>query len=188
MSTDDERFQQAIDFVLKHEGGLTNDKDDPGGITNFGISLRFLENANIDINGDKKIDSLDITTLTKEQAIALYKKEFWDKHNINDIKNLQVAKKLLDMSVNLGANTAIKLFQESVNSICPSYMTHLQEDGILGNKTISRVNLLINDLLRPNFLLNVYISKITDHYYNLVLANAKLGKFLKGWMRRAYDD
>lgn len=185
---DEDRFQEAIAFVLKHEGGLTNDKDDPGGMTNFGISLRFLENSKIDINGDKKIDSLDITSLTKEQAIALYKKEFWDKHNINDIKNLQVAKKLFDMSVNLGAKTAITIFQESVNSICPSYMTDLKEDGILGNKTISRANTLMDDLLRPSFLLNIYISRITDHYYNLVLANTKLGKFLKGWMRRVYDD
>ena len=33
-------FDIAIDFVLSQENGLADDPKDPGGITNFGISLR----------------------------------------------------------------------------------------------------------------------------------------------------
>jgi len=32
-------FQVALRVVLKHEGRLSNDRNDPGGITNYGISL-----------------------------------------------------------------------------------------------------------------------------------------------------
>ena len=34
-------FELAIPIVLKHEGGFADNPADPGGATNFGISLRF---------------------------------------------------------------------------------------------------------------------------------------------------
>ena len=34
------KFDDIIDVVLKHEGGLVDDKDDPGGLTNLGLSQR----------------------------------------------------------------------------------------------------------------------------------------------------
>jgi len=33
-------FDQAVEVILKHEGGLADNPNDPGGITNFGISKR----------------------------------------------------------------------------------------------------------------------------------------------------
>ena len=38
-------FEEAVEFTLFQEGGLVNDAEDPGGITNFGISLRLLLTA-----------------------------------------------------------------------------------------------------------------------------------------------
>ena len=39
-------FNRSIVNVLKHEGFLVYDKADPGGITNYGVSFRYLKNAN----------------------------------------------------------------------------------------------------------------------------------------------
>ena len=36
-------FELAIPVVLKHEGIMSDDGEDPGGITHYGISLRFLK-------------------------------------------------------------------------------------------------------------------------------------------------
>ena len=35
------RFHFAVNAILKHEGGLSNDPRDPGGAINYGISLRY---------------------------------------------------------------------------------------------------------------------------------------------------
>ena len=40
MTTQPDLFDAAVSYVLKWEGGYSNDPDDPGGETNFGISKR----------------------------------------------------------------------------------------------------------------------------------------------------
>lgn len=55
-----------MEFVLRWEGGLTNNAADPGGVTHWGISHRAYPD-------------LDIVNLTKEQAIEIYERDYWDK-------------------------------------------------------------------------------------------------------------
>jgi len=59
-------WQKAIDFVMKWEGGYVDDSNDPGGCTKYGISQRAYP-------------SLNIETLTPDEAKAIYKKDYWDK-------------------------------------------------------------------------------------------------------------
>lgn len=61
-----ENFQKAVDFVLAREGGYSNDPDDPGGETNFGICKR-------------SFPDVDIKALTRDEAISLYRKHYWEK-------------------------------------------------------------------------------------------------------------
>ena len=64
-------FEQAINFVLKNEGGLEENPNDPGGITNHGISLRFLKSIKPDASEE------DIRNLTVNQAKTIYYDHFW---------------------------------------------------------------------------------------------------------------
>ena len=57
-------FDYALDFVLREEGGYTNNPNDPGGETNYGICKRNYPN-------------LDIKGLTRAQAIAIYRRDYW---------------------------------------------------------------------------------------------------------------
>ena len=59
-----DRFVRAIDRVLIHEGGDADDPRDPGGRTRWGISQRTYP-------------TLDIRRLTRTEAIALYRRDFW---------------------------------------------------------------------------------------------------------------
>jgi lysozyme family protein len=67
------KFQLAIEFVLPQEGGYSNDAADPGGETNFGISKR-------------KYPNLDIKKLTDLDAVAIYRRDYWDRNFLDKFK------------------------------------------------------------------------------------------------------
>ena len=52
---------EAIEHVLKFEGGYVNDPDDPGGETNFGISKRSY--PDLDIAALTVADAVEILTM-----------------------------------------------------------------------------------------------------------------------------
>lgn len=154
-----DRFSQIIEFTLQNEGGYVNDPNDAGGETNFGISKRMYPN-------------LDIKNLTKDQAIGIYKREFWDPYPFDKINDFGICRKLFDMSVNMGASRAIKLLQAAEGNIAV--------DGRLGPISIQAIN---ND--DPTILLHAYIDRIEGFYKQLAADKPSNQKFLKGWLRRA---
>lgn len=84
-------LKEGLTFVLKWEGKVyTNDPDDPGGETKYGISKRAYPNE-------------DIKNLTPERALELYEKDYWDKCGCNELPypyNVAV----FDTAVNLGVS------------------------------------------------------------------------------------
>ena len=63
-------FQQAIQFVLKHEGGYVCNPNDPGGETNYGISKQ-------------EYPDLDIKNLTVANAMDIYQRDYWDAYSLD---------------------------------------------------------------------------------------------------------
>lgn len=57
-------FDKAFELVIGLEGVYSNDPDDPGGETKYGIAKRYHQN-------------LDIKNLTLDQAKAIYLQEYW---------------------------------------------------------------------------------------------------------------
>ena len=67
-------FKQAHAFVRKWEGGFDDHPNDPGGVTNYGVSLAYLKDHGLDIgdiNDDGVIDRKDILAMTPEKAAEL---------------------------------------------------------------------------------------------------------------------
>lgn len=176
---DDDKFDFAVKVILAHEGGYSNDLNDPGGITNYGITLRFLQENNIDLNADGTIDGRDIKMMTCAQAIGIYKKYWWDKYKYDNINDQYNATKVFDMAVNIGPVPAHKITQVAINSFL-QLQTPITVDGLLGDKTFSTMNCII-----PNDLLIKMRELLTQHYERLIAANHKLETFRKGWMMRA---
>ena len=90
-------FETAIARVLTNEGGYVNDPADPGGETQWGISKRSYPN-------------LDIKNLTRDQAVVIYKRDFWDRVSADKLPPL-LQFQALDFAVNCGIETAVRKVQ-----------------------------------------------------------------------------
>lgn len=177
-------FESAVKVVLKHEGGWVNNPNDPGGATNFGISLRFLaehpELGDFDHDGD--VDSEDIRNMKVEDAKMVYKKEWWDKFKYESIVDQTLATKIFDMSVNMGAKRAHILVQTALNK---AFGLKLSVDGVLGPATFSVINNCTDDTEQT--LMTSICDEQWGFYQRLIAGKPSLGVFSKGWKNRAYE-
>lgn len=64
---------QSIGYILKSEGGYTNDPQDPGGPTNWGITI-----YDVRLYVKKNATAADVRALSKDQAIKIYESKYWD--------------------------------------------------------------------------------------------------------------
>lgn len=126
-------FYQSINTVLANEGGYTNDPNDPGGETKYGISKRAYPDV-------------DIANLTVAEATAIYLRDFWLFGGISD---QSVATKLFDSYVN-EKHTAIKIAQKVVGAV---------QDGVYGPATEE----MINACVPANFLVAFRVGLVAHY-------------------------
>ena len=177
-------FNKSMVTILEHEGGYVNNPNDPGGATNYGISMRFLaDQQNMgDFDGDGDLDIEDIKNMTVEQATEVYRTCWWDKYNYGAIVDQTIATKVFDLSVNMGAKRAHILLQTALNK---AFGLKLTEDGILGKATMGVINACSDDTEQT--LLTAYCDEAYGFYQRIIAKNPKLKVFEKGWKRRAYS-
>ena len=85
-------FEDALKFVLKWEGGYSNDPNDPGGETKFGISK-------------KAYPYEDIKNMTLERAEKIYYENYWLKAGCDKLTSpLDIV--VFDTAVNMGVSRA----------------------------------------------------------------------------------
>lgn len=156
-------FDKAVAKVLEHEGGYVNDPVDAGGETKYGITKRTYP-------------TLDIKNLTINEAKVIYYRDFWLKENIDKIEHDELAQKVFDTGVNMGASRAIKFLQEAANKLGAKLVV----DGGLGPKTLEIVN-----RLEGQKLLTVFRELQAAYYQDIVKRKPEQAKFLKGWLKRA---
>lgn len=174
-----EKAKKAIEFVLQNEGGYTEDKDDPGGCTNFGISLRFMQS--LESPATKEF----IKNLTKPAVIEIYKIHFWDKWELNQIEDINIAIYFLDMIVNHGIGTATEILQTAICTTLQD-LSQIEIDRCLGSKTIKAINSLSRILHMRTALISSLVSLRYSYYHAICIKNPELKKFLKGWIKRAF--
>ena len=125
----DSNFLFALKEVLGIEAGYSDNKNDSGGKTNYGITEATARKAGF--KGDMR-------NLTKDDAIRIYKKLFWDNVNLNLIKSPHIAKEVFEFGVNAGPKVAVKTLQRSYNALHNNFL--LKEDGKIGKLTAKAVN------------------------------------------------
>ena len=177
-------FADAISYVLEREGNLSENLADSGGTTNYGISLRFLralsEEKQRKYGIFEPITEQTIRELTQDQAKFIYRGEFWDASRFSDIRSQLVCDYLFDTCVNCGIHAGIKILQRSLWALMFS-RAYISDDGILGDFTLERTNLILPDLIMP-----VLVASRAAYYHLLAEINPKNKEFLEGWLNRAY--
>lgn len=107
-------FERACTLILELEGGstYTEDPDDPGGATKYGISQRAYPD-------------LHIASLTESQARSIYLSDYWMAAGC-DAMPWPLALYVFDCAVNQGVSRAVRWLQR---------VLALREDGIIGPAT-----------------------------------------------------
>lgn len=172
-----DNFPLAINTVLLHEGGYVNNPKDPGGATNYGISLRFLKQAypealaDFDFDHDGDVDAADMRLLPQAKAIEIYREQFWDRYGYSRIDGASIATKVFDLCVNMGPKHAHQIVQRAAD---------VKDDGVLGPASFKAIN------ARPSAdLLNRIRHEAVLFYERLIKLHPDFDEFRAGWIRRA---
>ena len=60
--------EAIADEILSREGGFVNDPDDPGGATNFGVTIGTMRRLGMDLTGDGAVTVADVRALDRDRA------------------------------------------------------------------------------------------------------------------------
>lgn len=182
-------FSIAHKFTAKWEGGESDHPDDGGGLTKYGVSLKFLgglsgTQSNRDVLERMGI-RLPITRqviydLTRDQAASLFRWQFWDKLKLSLIP-LRPAVVLYDAAVNSGPAQSVKLAQRGYNR-CVAYGQPLVVDGIMGPATRTAMQLADTDKA-----LTAMLDAREKFVQTIVANNPSQQVFLRGWINRVDD-
>jgi len=151
-------FDEAINFVLEMEGGYTLDPNDPGGETNYGISRKSYPN-------------LDIKNLSRQDAVEIYRKDFWTPCHCDDLPRYW-AMLVFDSAVNQGTRVAIRIMQIALN---------VTVDGIVGPKTLAAAR-----SAKPRAV-KVALAQRIAAYHRLMAEKPNLERYAVDWAFRVID-
>lgn len=208
------RFETAHAFTARWEGGLTDHPADPGGLTNYGISLRWVEDlarqareeclrqrrccdgcsvartpacgfSELDMDMDGDVDADDIRACTRAQAAALFKKHFWDRLGCA-VLPLPLAVVLYDGAVNMGAARSARQLQQGMNAVGEG---QLDRFAAIAEDGVSgpRTAELAEALEAANqhWFAARQVLRLRDAFYrNLAARRPSMKVFLAGWRNR----
>lgn len=147
-------FNDAFARLMGNEGGYVNNPADPGGETKWGISKH-------------SYPDVDIANLTRDQAAAIYQRDFWD---VVGDADPAIKFQVFDFAVNSGVQTAIRKLQAAIG---------VADDGHWGPMSAAKLaGLDKNDVLM----------RFVGQRLRFWTALSTWPTFGKGWANRAATD
>ena len=153
-------FDQCMKWVLHHEGGFVNHPDDPGGITNHGVTKKVYEEW-----VEREVSEQEMRDLTHEDVAPIYKKNYWDRIKADDLPS-GVDWSSFDWCVNSGSGRPAKAIQRIVGATA---------DGAIGPMTLKSIA-----SQEPKMLVEKMYDQRQEFYENLKTFDT----FGRGWTRR----
>jgi len=178
--------QSRAEEIVAREGGFVNDPDDPGGATNFGVTIGTMRRLGLDLTGDGQVSEADVRALSREQAVAIFLEHYYRRPGIAALPEV-LQPSVFDMYVNAGGN-AVRILQRLLGE-----MGHdLAVDGVLGPQTIRAAQAAF--AAAPDHLADAYGIARRSYYYALADRRPASRKYARrrdggkgGWILRAEE-
>ncbi|SHI87914.1 Predicted Peptidoglycan domain-containing protein [Shimia gijangensis] len=172
--------------IIDREGGYVNDPDDPGGVTNHGVTIHTMRRLGLDLDGNGKIDARDVRRLSRDQAVDIYLKHYFETPGLAELPEMLQAS-VFDMYVNAGSN-AIRILQQLLCDM--SYAVDV--DSALGPQTLAACQSAAEDA--PSHLADAYGIARRNYYFRLADKRPASRKYARtraggkgGWIKRAEE-
>ena len=119
-------FDRAFTKLLGHEGGYVDHPSDPGGATNWGVTIGTLAGYL-----GRPVTKTDVRALSQDTVKAIYRKLYWDAvgaHRLEAAGLPVVAYLAFDAAVNCGTSRSAKWVQAAAG---------VTQDGAVGPATVA---------------------------------------------------
>ncbi|WP_407478394.1 glycoside hydrolase family 108 protein [Acinetobacter baumannii] len=153
-------FDEVFERTIGHEGGYVNNPKDPGGETNWGITIKTArENGYIGA----------MRYMKRDQAKEIYRKAYWERAKCAQY-NSAIGFQMFDAAVNHGIGNAIRMLQRAVG---------VADDGVVGDITLGAINKKSLD-----DILVLFNAERLEFYAKL----KTFPEFGRGWTRRVASN
>jgi lysozyme family protein len=163
---------EIIDLILKHEGGFTNNPNDRGGPTNFGITAadygRWLHKS-------RPATADEVKAMDPNTARAIYEQSYIKDPQFDAVGDDKLKIILVDSGVLHGVSRATVWLQLALGI--------QQPDGRMGPQTITALQTYASPKILPRLVLGHRFQAIAE----IVKTRPTQLVFLLGWINRATD-
>ncbi len=178
--------KQIAEQIVAREGGYVNDPDDPGGATNFGVTIHTMRRLGLDLDGDGDVDVQDVHMLSRAQAVEIFIDHYFNRPKIAELPE-ELHASVFDMYVNAGAN-AVRILQRLLRDM----RIEVTIDGAIGPQTVAAAHQ--GAAAAPDHFADAYGIARRNYYYALADRRSASRKYARrrdggkgGWIVRAEE-
>ncbi len=171
-------LEQMLDTLIGKEGAYSNNPNDSGGETMWGITIAVARAFGYD--GPMR-------DMPQSTAREIYRQRYWLQPRFNEIGNvsLRIAEQLFDIGVNMGQSVAAKFLQRALNVLNRQGkdFPDITADGAIGNMTIAAMKAYVAKRGAEGELVLMRMVNSQNSVRRIEIAEAKVQneEFMHGW-------
>jgi len=185
MAVDRWSMEGIIAAKVNIEAGYVNNANDLGGPTNFGITQ---------VTAREYGYTGDMRNLTREMALAIYKKLWWDRMRLDQITAMSplLADRMFDFGINAGRANCIKSLQRVLNVLNRQGKLYddIDADGGIGPATLTALGGFVKarGAAGLNRLMFALCCHQVSYYTEISEKRVQNEEFTYGWYDRVYGE
>ncbi|RTL43662.1 MAG: hypothetical protein EKK48_07910 [Candidatus Melainabacteria bacterium] len=165
----DTYIDAVIRKICNREGAYTNDPQDPGGPTKYGITQKTLASWR-----KHSVTPSDVKNLELSEACLIYKTLYVKAPGYLDLGDDPMAEQLIDAGVNLGTVTAIRLLQRVLG---------VARTGKIDQPTVAKYK-----QTNPKWqIFTQFMAERLSAYSAIMKRNPSQVKWAGGWLNRCVE-
>lgn len=178
--------RQIASEIVDREGGYVNDPNDPGGATNYGVTIHTMRRLGLDLDGDGDVDEADVRALPRERAVEIFIEHYYYAPRLDRLPEA-LQPTVFDMQVNAGTN-AVRILQRLLRDMG----LEIAVDGVIGPQTVAAATAAYDSAGRQ--MVDAYGIARRNFYYAIGDRRPASRRYATrrdggkgGWIRRAEE-